>query len=358
MVLKRVQFRIYPNKKQQIQIEKTLGCSRFVYNKFLEYCNTQYSQNGISVNYSMMSAVLTFMKRNANMSFLNEADSIALQQSLRDLDTARKNFFKFHRGFPKFKSKKKHHASYRTGMNCKQDRLEKNRFKIPKVGYVKAKISCHVENIKSFTVKRTASGKYFVSVLYETEPRVLSVTSDNVGIDVGLKEFLTDSNGNKVLNPRFYEKALKHLAAKQRKLSRKNKNSKNYEKQRVRVARCHERVLNARRDFLHKLSSSYIYDNQVICVEDLAVKNMLRNDKLSKSISSVSWGMFLDMLEYKSLWYNRTLVTVPRFYPSSQLCFICGFRNPDVRDLKIRQWTCPQCYITHDRDVNAAKNIL
>lgn len=228
MVLKRVQFRLYPTKSQQVLIEQNFSLARKVYNFFLEYSTKQYELNGISVNYGMMCSVLTQLKRQEQFSYLNEADSIALQQSLRDLHQARQNFFKYHSRYPHFKSRKRSKACYRT--ICKQDRLYENRIKLPKIGYVKTKVSLDINNIQSITVKRTASGKYFVSVLYEAEPQPLPLSLNNVGIDVGLKSFLTDSNGKVVPNSRFYEKALKRLAREQHRLSRKVKGSKNYEK--------------------------------------------------------------------------------------------------------------------------------
>lgn len=236
---------------------------------------------------------------------------------------------------------------------------EFNYIKLPKVGYVKIKRSISdIGEINSATVKRSPSGKYYITLNVDFEPIQTTASNEAIGVDVGIKEFYTTSNGDKVDNPKHLEHAQKRLAREQRKLSRRIKGSRNYEKQRIKVARVHERVTNQRDDFLQQKSTKLICENQTICIEDLNIKGMLRNRHLSKAISSVSWSKFFDMLEYKARWYGRTIVRIPTFYPSSQTCSCCGYKNPLVKDLKVREWECPQCHTVHDRDINAGINIL
>ena len=230
--------------------------------------------------------------------------------------------------------------------------------KLPKLGYVKTRQSMEVGHINNATVKRTPTGKYFVVLNVDFEPELKQNAGGSIGIDVGIKEFYSDSNGNVVSNPRFLEKSSRKLRREQRRLSRKKKNSNNRNKQRIRVAKVHEKITNQRNDFLQKLSSMLISENQVICIEDLKIKNMVRNHKLARCISSVSWGKFFNMLEYKANWYGNDIIKVPTMYPSSQTCSCCGYKNPLVKNLAIRKWECPNCHAIHDRDTNASINIL
>ncbi len=354
---KGIKFRIYPNKEQKLIIQKTFGCSRFIYNQGLSLRVNEY-KNGNSVGYKETNAMLSNLKKSNDFLWLKEVDSVALQQSLRDLDRAYKNFFAKRASMPKFKSKHNHNKSYRTQCINNNVCVSGKYIKLPKLGYVKAKISMPVTGkINNATIEQVPSGKYFCVLNVEIEQPVYKNAGYIVGLDVGIKEFYSDSNGNTVDNPKYLGKAMRKLINEQRKLSRMTKFSKNWNKQRIIVARLHEKITNQRNDFLHKESTKLLRENQIICIEDLNVKGMVRNHKLAKSISDVSWSRFFDMLEYKSVFYGTEIVRIPRFYASSQSCNICGYKHIQVRNLSVRQWTCPKCGTFHDRDVNAAINI-
>ncbi len=316
---KGIKFRIYPNREQQNLINQTLGCCRLIYNKGLAMRNEAF-ENGSKIGYSQTSSMLTKLKKCEDFAFLKVADSIALQQSLRDLDRGFVNFFQKRAAHPTFKSKHSRHQSYRTVNQGENIRIVGKYIKLPKLGYIKMRQSMEVGKINNVTVEHTSTGKYFAVLNVEFKPQPRPNNGGCIGIDVGIKEFYSDSNGNVVSNPKYLERSMRRLIREQRKLSRKQKGSNNRNKQRVKVALIHEKISNQRNDFLQKQSTMLIRENQTICIEDLKVKNMMCNHKLAQHIGSASWSKFFDMLTYKSVWYGNEVVKVPTMYPSSQTC--------------------------------------
>jgi putative transposase len=354
---KAYKFRLCPNKEQRILINKSVGCARYIYNHFLAKAKENEYQT-----YTKYSKQLTQLKK--ELKWLKEPDKFSLQNALKDLDRAFKNFFKGKYGFPKFKSKKNPKNSYRTNKFTRKSgttniEIKDNKIKLPKLGWIKFRKSKEVKGeIINVTVTRTNTDKYFISIAVKEEIEELSKTDKQIGIDLGLKEFAIISDGEKIANPRVLKQYEKKIARLNRSLARKEKGSNNWYKAKKKLAKIHEKVSNIRLDFLHKVSTKLIEENQFIAVETLKVKNMLKNSKLAKSISDVSWSKFVELLTYKAKWYGRDLVKMDTFFASSQLCNNCGYKNEKVKDLKVRNWECPECTEVHDRDINASLNIL
>lgn len=350
-------FRLYPTKAQTELLAKHFGCARFVYNYFLNQRQEQYRLTGKSDNYVAQAKALTELKKQEETAWLKEVNAQSLQFALRCLEASYNNFFKKRAKFPKFKSKRAKNSftapQYAT--------ISDNKLFIRKFSEgIKCRVHREVKGrIGKVTITKTPSGKYFASICTEEEYITpIKKSGKSVGVDMGLKDLLVTSEGERFANNRYTKKYERKLATAQRHLSRKKKGSRGYENQRLKVARLYEKISNSRADYIHKCSISLIRRYDIICIEDLNVKGMVRNHHLAKSISDASWGAFLNMLTYKAEWHSKKVVKIDRFFPSSQTCNVCGHVNKDVKDLSVREWECPSCHTHHDRDVNAAINIL
>ena len=359
-MLKAYKYRVYPNNEQKMQIAKTFGCCRFVYNQTLAYRKEAYEKEKKTIS---KTGCNNYCNRELKKTYewLKEADKFALTNAIYNMDSAYQKFFKEHTGYPKFKSKHDNHKSYTTNFtngNIAVD-LENGKIKLPKLKEVKAKLHREFHGkIKSATVSQVPSGKYYVSILVETEHEKLPHRNQNIGLDLGIKDLCITSDGIRYENPKIIKKNERKLSRLQRQLAHKEKGSRNYRKKKKEIAICHEKITNTRKDYLHKISHEIVSENQVIVSENLQIKNMVKNHHLAKSISDVSWYELTRQLEYKSKWNGREYVKIDTFYASSQLCFSCGYQNTDTKDLSVREWICPNCGTKHDRDINAAKNIL
>ena len=352
---KAYKFRIYPNAEQQIILTKTFGCVRFIYNQMLSDKINHYEETKQKLNN-------TPAQYKSKFPWLKEVDSLALANAQMNLQTAYNNFFRNPKiGFPKFKSKKSNRRSYTT--NCVNGNISiYNGFlKLPKVGLVKLKqhrLILSNYKLKSVTISQTPSGKYYASVLFEYENQIQKQElHDFLGLDFSMHGLYKDSNGNEPAYPRYYRQAEERLKREQRKLSLMQKGSKNRSKQRIKVANLHEKVANQRKDFLHKQSRQIANAYDCVCIENLDMKAMSQSLNFGKSVADDGWGMFVTFLKYKLEETGKRLVKVNKFFASSQICNVCGYKNTATKNLSIRAWDCPECGAHHDRDINAAINI-
>ena len=354
-IYKSYRFRIYPNKEQQAVLARYFGCVRFVYNHFLAERKRQYEETNRSDNYYTQAKSLTELKHTEEFSWLSEINSQTLQCALRHLETAYVNFFRGQAKFPSFKSKKNKN-SFTIPQNCT---ISNSKIYIPKFKEgIKVREHRKVRGtIKSMTISLTPCGKYYVSILSKENYKAIDKTGKVVGIDLGLKDFVITSDGKKYKNHRYLKQYEKELAAAQKHLSRKQYGSNSYEKQRRKVAKIYEKISNCRTDNQHKVSLDLIRNYDIICVEDLNIKGMIKNHRIAKAISDAAWGQFVSMLVYKAELNDKQVIKIGRWYPSSKTCHSCGWVNEGLK-LSDRQWICPQCGEVVDRDINAAKNIL
>ena len=345
-------FRIYPNDNQKVQLAKTFGCCRFIYNYFLD----DFNKEGYISKFTKNNKCNRELK--SEHLWLKEVDKFAITNSIYNLDNACKRYMSNLSGKPKFK-KKSGMQSYQTNYTNNNIEVLDNFIKLPKLGLVSAKVHRKIKGtIVNATIKKYADNKYKVMILVRREISVLDKSSYIVGIDMGVSDFVVDSCGNSYQGPKSLINNYDKIGELQRQLSLKKRGSNNYHKLQNKINKLYDKCNNIRNDFLHKLSTSIINENQVIVIEDLDVKSMFQTKKLAKVLGDVSISKFINMLEYKARWYGRTLIKVNRYYPSSQLCNKCGYQNKELKNYSIRNWTCPKCNCNHERDYNAANNIL
>ncbi len=371
-MIRAYRYKVKPTRSQEAFLVKCFGCARFVYNHALRERMDAYASDKKSLSFFDQCASLRKLKKQKEYSWLNDVPAMMLNYSLLNLNNAYGHFFKTKSGFPKFKSKKNHKDSVKFEPNSTRYDFIKNKVRIPKLGWVRIcrdrPFDASAVKVNSTTVSRDACGTYWCTVSVDdntsSKPKNKVTEEAAVGIDVGISDFAVLSNGEKLPNMRFSESEDRRIAVMQRCLARKRKGSKDclasnrYERYRVKLARVHRRIENRRNDFLHKTSTYLIRRYETICIEDLNVKGMMRNHSLAGSIASASWSSFVRMLEYKSEWLGVNLLKAGRFAPTSQTCSLCGYRDVRLKDLSIREWECPQCGTHHDRDLNAAVNIM
>lgn len=359
-IIKGFKYRLYPNAEQQILINKTFGCVRFVYNQLLAKKINLYKTNKKFISKTDCN---NYCNRELKKQYvwLKEIDKFALTNSIYHLDNSYQKFFKEHTGFPKFKSKHNHYYSYTTNFtnnNIKVD-FENNKVQLPKLKWIKCKLHRKFKGKILFaTISKVPSGKYFVSFNVECKHKIISQNNNKIGMDLGIKDLLITSDGVVYDNKRLTYKYENKLTKLQRQLCKKKLHSNNYKKQTKKIAKLHEKISNIRLNNLHQISSQIIRENQFIFSEDLNVKGMVKNHNLAKSISDMGWYELTRQLNYKAEWNNKIYHKVDRYYASSQICNVCGYQNKDTKDLGIREWDCPKCGTHHDRDVNASMNIL
>lgn len=361
-VNKAYKFRIFPNAAQKDLFTKTFGCVRFVYNYYLAARSNTYKETGKSLSYTKCAADLVLLKKEND--FLKDVDSIALQQALRHLDTAFQNFFRDKAvGYPTFKSKKHHHFSYSTVCVNNNIALENGMLTLPKIGKVRVKQHRSIPEgytLKSVTISKNPTGKYFASILYEYEENIKPVEPVSViGLDFSMHDLFVSSEEEVQTDEQFlhrYRRSLDQLAKQQRILSHRKKGSNRYYKQKKKIAILHEKIANQRKEYLHKLSRQIANAYDLVCVEDLNMKDMSRALNFGKSVADNGWGMFIRFLDYKLSELGKKLVKIDKWFPSSKKCHVCGYTNTDLA-LSTRSWQCPDCQTVHDRDKNAAQNI-
>ena len=367
-MLKSIKIRIYPDANQKQFISNQLGCCRLIYNKLLDYKKTEYEQNKQSVSLSQLGKYLTNLKEQKEYLFLNDVYTMCLQQSIQDLIKAYDNFFKLHRGYPKFKSKKESKQTCRFTNNIFKGKKKINGNRITLIKQLKnilfrcskrdeIYLNHNEKYIHSVTLTKISTEKYYLSILIDYNINQKENIDSVIGLDLGIKDFIIDSNGNRYENKHFYKNNERKIKKLNKQLFKKQKGSNNRNKTRIKLAKVYGKISNQRNTYLHQITSKLVNENQVICIEDLNVKGMMQNHKLAKSIQELSLYEFRRQLEYKCKWYGRQLIIIDRFYPSSKVCHNCGYIYKDLK-LSEREWVCPHCKSKIDRDYNAAQNIL